>query len=229
MKTVIIVAVLQGILWAQSQSAAVPLTPPTPGLPVTFSGTLNCSELINGKTRKDSETGNVSVLNSSQQEIIAIVVTVSTACFHGPIQPTVDRRDFLFKNTTLSQGQNIDVDLTFENSSRPYGVAMSSVLTARLVFVQFKDGSTWGDKSALGEFMQQRREVEELLNRLAQAPDQATFLSILTEAESVRSPAGSTARSIGMTQKQLGTAEAVSNVIARLRIADERKKAWAAY
>lgn len=226
MKTVIIVAALQGILWAQSQSATVPLTPPPPGLPVTFSGTLNCSEVINGKTRKDSETGNVGVLNSSQQEIIAIVVTVSTACFHGPIQPTVDRRDFLFKNIALAQGENIDVDLTFENSSRPYGVAMPSVLNAGLVFVQFKDGSTWGDKSALDEFMQERQEVEQLLNHLAQAPDEATFLSILTEAKSVRSPAGSTARSIDMTQKQLGTAAAVSNVIARLRIADERKKAW---
>jgi len=226
MKTVTMIVVLHATLWAQTQSVTVPLKQPSLGLPVTFSGTLKCSEEINGKGRKETEQGNVNVVNSSPQDIIAIVVSVNTACFRGPIQPMVDRRDFLFKNPALVKGESMDIDLAFDGSSSLYGIAMPSVLSAELIFVQFVDGSTWGDKSALDEFTHQRKEVEELLNRLAHAPNETTFLSILNEKQNARSPAGSTARSIGMMQKQVGIPAAVNNVVDRLRIADERRKAW---
>jgi hypothetical protein len=132
-----------------------------------------------------------------------------------PIQlPGTLVHEYMFKKKGFPVGDSFDIDTKDDGKVYPY--------TANITFVQFEDGSTWGDRndSAAQIALQMRNESLSFLSILASATDEQSFLTILSQQTS------DAARRFQQTRHGVGTTAAFANAKDRWAAAVSRRSMW---
>jgi hypothetical protein len=225
--TIIIVAFTLGLACAQEQRAIVPVTDASsPQNLISFSGSVDFFERLAGSSRIYKEHGNVVGRNETSKNVLALVAIIRAAGFRGPGTEMLYRHDFFFKDHGLGPGDTFDIPIDSNLSMKPFNVTtLKSHADAELLFLQFDDGSTWGDQTIAESLIAQRGDVEAYLHRLlltyTDHGDKA-FVAALQDAPKAGESAFAVSQHLLTLYDQFGTPSTVDNVRARLKIASER-------
>lgn len=210
-------------LLAQSEPAVITNT--SADAPVAITGNATCSEKVENSQVASSASGELQFTNTSDQAIVAIEAFAAVRCMHSgqAINYHFDR--LFFKAHGLPSGDSISHFIPdWNRESEPLPPSHPRVdVTIR--FIQFEDGSTWGDSKLLAAVRIRRKHEEALLGRLASAPDHEGFDSILNAAlaNSEDNFVYSTAYKINALRKEAGEDAAIADVRDRVRVAEERE------
>ena len=146
--------------------------------------------------------------NASTQEIIAIIVRSPAG---GSGWSGVISHDFYFKHgITPTEATAVDA----HDDSRTY-------ISAELLFVQFADGSTWGDSKLAVELLARRTPQKTFFENVLSAYQSQGSRSFVDQLQQERQFIGVAARLLDI-QKQSGTQAAVDVVKERLAAANSR-------
>ena len=148
--------------------------------------------------------------NTSTQEIIAVVIRSPRAGGGG--WSGVISHDFYFKHG-ITPTEAIAVDA--HDDGRTY-------TSAELLFVQFADGSIWGDSKLAVDLLAQRKPQKAFLERVLLAYQSQGEQAFVDQLQQEKQFLGLTARLLGV-QRQAGTQAAVDVVKERLAAADSRR------
>jgi len=195
---------------------------------VLFGGKIDFSEHTDGKKRAHREQGAVVGHNVSTKNIIALVATIKYAGFRGPGTTMLYRHDFFFKQHGLEAGESFEIPIKRDGGEEPFNIiTIDSYATAELQFVQFDDGSTWGDKNAAEALFAQRLDTEAYLNRLLAAYKQrgpSAFPSALEQDQPIaNTSAFAVCQRLLLIYRQFGAAATADNVKTRLKLAADRR------
>lgn len=177
----LVTLLLAALSFAQEQKTDVAATDAVSGQPLTFSGTIQCDEIVNGGNIAQKFNGNISGKNVSGKEILLYVVRFDPVCFRQGIAPQQYQHDWFFKEHGILDGESVPfpLELDSDHDGVNPNVAVSS-LPATVLYVQFADGSEYGNHDAGMFNRNQRSEVEAYLRQLV-AADQAGFVRLLNE------------------------------------------------
>ncbi|SRR6266851_3748419 len=146
--------------------------------------------------------------NTSTQEIIAVVIRSPAG---GSGWSAVISHDFYFKQgITPTEATAVDA----HDDGRTY-------ISAELLFVQFADGSTWGDSTLAADLLARRKPQKDFLENVLlayQSQGEQAFVDQLQQEKEFRG----LATHLLDIQKQSGTAAAVDVVKDRLAAANSR-------
>ena len=148
----------------------------------------------------------------------AIVALAAKVQLKGVGKPVLLRHDHYFK-PIMAPGDTFDFDMIAPDDREPTHGAFFPVVVATVVWVQYADGSTWGDGSdpLIQEMISNRQEVKTLLRSLKAASSQTDFDAILANAYATpRSFVGKMALQIKGMEHDLGYNMAVTDVNDRL-------------
>jgi len=228
MGTLVLVLPLMTAPGLQAQSEPATVYNLTSNAPVTVTGNVTCSEKIerSADTAGELKFTNTSSLNIVSFEAVAILRCKGSSPF--PINYHFDRLFFEARGLPSEESVSHFVPTADSQESRFDATAAPtpSHVDVEILFVQFEDGSTWGDSRVIGKLRVRRQKIESVLNRLASASDDQEFDSTLTAILSAtpQDPvAYTTAYKIGMVRKNSGTESARASVRERLRVAGERE------
>lgn len=133
----------------------------------------------------------VAAHNNSNRGILAIVASVTVTDEHGQVVPCMSYMDYVFKFGVIGSLEDRGVmPLALEPGTK-ITRAVGAVL-----FVQFDDGSTWGDVQAAQEMLAARPQKVEFLKHLVEVyydggePSFAAALDAPTLGRSERAVAG---------------------------------------
>lgn len=135
------------------------------------------------KVTASPDAGTITFQNISRQTILAFVSQAvemnqsrSATIVNGKVVGRY-RHDFYFKRSGFPAGGSAVLE------TRPSPEFPAPKVTAEVLFIQFEDGSTWGDpgNSDVKELFAQRAATKALLTRLAAAPTEEAFLQVLKE------------------------------------------------
>jgi hypothetical protein len=157
--------------------------------PISFTGTT--------KTLKTGTACVVTAHNNSSQSLLAMRVTGDAATRYHSDQPVAFTYDGFFKESGIPPGLDFDVveegsysvvESTYDNGSPvkqppPHFACHAKV---KVLFIQFEDGSTWGDYAAKKDVTARREKNIAILTHLVEAYDtggQTAFDAALNEPE----------------------------------------------
>ena len=201
----------------------------TPNAPVAVSAKVNCFEKIKGAKTYNITSGEVTFTNTSGRNIVALEAATSVKCMRGRAMPTVYHYDRLFFQANgLAAGESISgpvEDMGDELFPRDISAAPTpSHATVEIQFVQFEDGSTWGDSSMITQSRARRHEIESFLGQLSSAGSDQEFDSMLDKAlSSTKILPHATAYKVSLIRQKAGTKAARADVRERLRVATGRE------
>jgi hypothetical protein len=157
-----------------------------PGSPLRISGTASFTELIIAKSVKASSTFKVDARNVGEKAIILVLVYVDEAGPHGVGTYHVIQRDQFFwgdvapgESFVLARGRLGRRPSTCCTS--PLGPANEPKAEIRVQYVQFMDGSTFGDVTTATEILGTRSAILDALRRLDTASSSENFLALLAQ------------------------------------------------
>jgi hypothetical protein len=151
----------------------------------------------------------IMAINTSTQEIIAVVIRSPAG---GGGWSGVISHDFYFKHgITPTEATAVDA----HDDGRTY-------TSAELLFVQFADGSIWGDFKLAVDLLAQRKPQKAFLERVLLAYQSQGEQAFVDQLQQEKQFLGLTARLLGV-QRQAGTQAAVDVVKERLAAADSRR------
>ena len=156
--------------------------------PISFTGTT--------KSLKTGTACVVTAYNNSSQSLLAVRVTVNAATRYGD-QPVTFRYDGFFKESGITPGLDFDVvdEGMYANEERTYvnGVLVEPPppnfvchAKVKVEFIQFEDGSIWGDYETKKDVTARRAKNIAILTHLVEAYDtggQTAFDAALNEPE----------------------------------------------
>lgn len=200
------------------------------GSPVALSGTLSFEPASN----PTKAVLRVSGQNLTDRGIMAVLITIDAL----PLFNFREEHDHFFKQIEItprsrfgiSGGGPIEFPFgkeTINGRQAPSPVGEIKKVEARAVWVQFEDGSTWGDESA-GETMRAERvEMRNFFVHLLDVHRQSGERGLLQELASPHHP-GSITESLAMSFQQLqqthGTAALVDHINQRLALGASRSE-----
>ena len=142
--------------------------------PISFTGTT--------KILKTGTACVVTAHNNSTQSLLAVRATVEAATRYAWDQPVTFQHDSFFKESGITP--NLDFDMVDEDmysgEERTYvnGVLVEPPppnfachAKVKVLFIQFEDGSTWGDYEAKKDVMARRAKNMAILTHLVEAYD----------------------------------------------------------
>ena len=141
--------------------------------PISFTGTT--------KILKTGTACVVTAHNNSTQSLLAVRATVDAATRYGD-QPVAFRYDGFFKESLITPSLDFDmvdegmfagVEETYVNGVMVERPPQKFVCHAKVKveFIQFEDGSTWGDYAARKDVMERRTKNMAILTHLVEAYD----------------------------------------------------------
>jgi hypothetical protein len=144
----------------------------------------------------------VTAHNNSSKSLLALVATADVATRYQWDQPTTFQYDGFFKETLIGPGLDFDVvdegmysavEVTYVNGIPVEPPPPNFVCHAKtkVLFIQFEDGSSWGDYQTGKDVMTRRAKNIALLSHLVDTYDsggEAAFAAALDEPESRRHP-----------------------------------------
>ena len=207
-----------------------------PGAPFAFTGTLKCSEWVDGTELRSKAEGAVEVANTSHRQIVAWAARTSLSCLHAGQHGLLTVRDHFFKNHSLPEehweipaGFNEGTDRS-ENGKKkdPHDLLLPAVrdpvFTAELTFLQFDDGSIWGSKDVFAQVESERAVVQKFLEHLSmESLDEPTFLAALAEDQPPNTMAENISSQLRAVQQKSGVGAAIDKVRDALQAAERRK------
>jgi hypothetical protein len=122
------------------------------------------------------------VRNNSSKAILAMVAVVGTTDEHGYSVPCFSNMDYVFKFGVLAPGEERFACLMGTPMER---TKLTNVVGA-VLFVQFDDGTIWGDPAAGKELLAARPQKLAFLKNLVETYDesgQETFAALLNKAK----------------------------------------------
>jgi hypothetical protein len=154
--------------------------------PLKISGTASFTELIVAKSVKASSIFKVDARNVGEKAIILVLVYVDEAGPHGVGTHQVIQRDHFFwgniapgESFVLARGR-----LGRRPSAcciSPLGPANELKAEIRVQYVQFIDGSTFGDETAAKDILGTRLAILDALRRLDNTSNSESFLALLAQ------------------------------------------------
>lgn len=144
------------------------------GSPISFTGTT--------KILKTGTACVVTAHNDSSQSLLAVRITADAATRYQWDQPVTFRYDGFFKESGMPPGLDFDVvdesaysivDRSYVNGSRvkPPSPNFACHAKVKVLFVQFEDGSTWGDDETKKDVTARRANNMATLTYLVEAYD----------------------------------------------------------
>lgn len=165
MKTTLITLILSCAALAQN----IPIADSSPtGSPLNFRGSITV-----GNPPSCSITGH----NNASQTIVAWVVELQGVAPNGDTMDSPFIHDHFFKSDkTLAMmapkpGQDFDTEMRCPVIFRRPGTGQKPALSLKTLFVQFSDGTVWGDAAMTKEIAFQRQDALTYLQGLQSAPD----------------------------------------------------------
>jgi hypothetical protein len=186
------------------------------GSPLKISGTASFTELIVANSVKSSSSFKVVARNVGGKAIILVLASVDEAGPHGVGTYQVIQRDHFFwgniapkESVVLARGP-----LGRRPSAccvSPLGPANEPKAEIRVQYVQFIDGSTFGDETTAKDILRTRSAILAALRRLDNASNSENFLALL--AQKIQPDAADTfLETFRRTRKSHGTAAARAQV-----------------
>jgi len=227
-KRVSAIVLLSSLLsWAGVEKTTVTVSDVSPPQQlVSFGGTVSLSqESQETSARQESmrlkEEGTVTVRNIAGKSALALVLTIKTA--------TSEMRyshDFFFKKGGLAPEETFDIPIGGGLTFTFNAMTTKARADAELRFIQFDDGSTWGDKAAAESLIADRARVEVYLRGLLAAyTDQGErgLVSALRTPPHLHSSAYEVYQRLMRMQKESGTAATLEGIRTRLKVAADRE------
>jgi hypothetical protein len=162
--------------------------------------------------------------NNSTKGVLALVATVRITDPHGRVLPITATQDYVFKAGVIRRAKDrgiagTDWPLNFPSeTSLPHSdVNVTPHADGVVLFVQFEDGSIWGDPQAAKRMIAARPKKLAFLQHLVEVYDmggEAAFAAALDEPKPGQSPAFSVAGCL--------KADADHDKVARIDLARER-------
>lgn len=142
--------------------------------PISFTGTT--------KILKTGTACVVTAHNNSSQSLLAVRATADVATRYAYDQPVTFEYDGFFKESGITPGLDFDVvdEGMYSGEERTYvnGVLVEPPppnfachANVKVLFLQFEDGSTWGDYEAKKDVMARRAKNVTILTHLVEAYD----------------------------------------------------------
>jgi hypothetical protein len=154
--------------------------------PLQISGTASFAELIVANSVKSSSTFKVNARNVGDKAIILMLVYVDEAGPHGVGTRQVIQRDHFFWGN-IAPGESIVLargPLAKRPSAcciSPRGPANEPKAEIRVEYVQFIDGSTFGNETTAKDILGTRSAILDALRRLDNASNSENFLALLAQ------------------------------------------------
>ncbi len=157
-----------------------------PRSPLKISGTASFTELIVANSVKSSSTFKVDARNVGDKAIILVLAYVDEDGPHGVGTHQVIQRDHFFwgniaprESLVLARGD--PGRRTSACCVSPRGPANEPKAEVRVQYVQFIDGSTFGDETTAKDILGTRSAILDALRRLDNASNSENFLALLAQ------------------------------------------------
>ncbi|HYL12507.1 MAG TPA: hypothetical protein VEV41_05710 [Terriglobales bacterium] len=185
------------------------------GTPLEISGTISFTESISANSITAASEYEVKARNISEKEIVLLVASFEEAGPHGGSRHHILQFDDAFR-AGIGPGQSFI--LSRSDRASPSFCCINLLSTAeqpkaevQVRFVQFSDGSTFGDKDAAKDIFAIQTAVLDRLRALDATQNDQEFLQILRQRMEP-DEADNFFEAIRRTQKEKGTAAARSRV-----------------
>lgn len=170
MKILLLLVLLLTPAFGQDRAVSVKLrdTSPSNNL-IEFSGKINFSEhRANGESAITRE-GRIALKNTSGRQIVAVAVNFSLLAFQKPADSISYNHDWFFKHHGLAPGDTVEIPIPMSvhgpHKTPPFPEE-PSYLNAELQFVEFDDGTSWGDPESAPVLLKGRQTVQAFLEEL---------------------------------------------------------------
>ena len=195
---------------------------------VSFSCNINFREHRDKDRVTLRRSGSITLTNTSGKNIIAIVAQFKTNGFRESHAVNYTH-DFYFKPNTFQAGDSHSLDL----GDHVYGPHVipnmpddPAAVTGQLRFVQFDDGSTWGDATVASDILGYRQDVKDFLNHLLSIYASQGEAAMISEIEGDYSTRSIAVKSVADALKDMYSRTGITPVLAdingRLQIASGR-------
>ena len=197
-----------------------------PGSPLEISGTASFTELIVANSATSCSNFRIEARNVSEKGIVLLVASFDEAGPHGPGTHHVIQIDHFFWGDIAPETSFV---LTRSRSDRrmcassinPLMPAAELKADVSVQYVQFVDGSTFGDEATAKDILGMRPIILDALRRLDNTSDKKEFLALL--AQKIQpDEADRFLETFRRTQKTRGTVAARAQVHAGVSVAEGR-------
>lgn len=220
---------------AQTKHSTLPVQDASePGSPFAVTGTVTIRETLSGDRLESAFSDTISVRNVSNKTVLVAVFQLDVKpAYAGPESDTRQYECF-FARDVIPPGHDHDI-------SRPSSGSISVELMTpgrlpdvpraqlRTLFVQFTDGSTYGEQTHARHILSLRRQTWQHLKRLdriyAHQGEQEFVQELLQPVEPTE--VNTYFEAIRQAQRQLGTAVAIGQVRQALHNANQHQAAFA--
>jgi hypothetical protein len=221
-KLTLLVVMLAALAFSQAREPITVTDVSTADSPVALSGKLTLGP--------EKAMLDVTGQNLSDKGILALVATIE-----GP--PDLSLRsvhDHFFKNMVIAPHSKVEVTGGFEHpfgkeriGNGPWYTPVWDIkrVEAKTIWVQFEDGSTWGDEATGEEVRRERVEAKNFLTHVLeiyQQSGEAAFLKALSASQPRGSTSAVLAHSYRRQQQKQGTTAVVDHIRERLAIGNAR-------
>lgn len=129
---------------------------------VAFSGSMAFSETGRSGQMVETQSGTAQGRNISQKSIVTVLATFTWAGAQGFGAEHVNRHDHFFSAADTAPGSIIDfppqkLEVPIDSSMKGPGPPLT--YTVDVHFIQFSDGSTWGQSTIAAELKLQRADI----------------------------------------------------------------------
>ena len=201
--------------------------------PLKFYGApFTCFEWKENGYRQKKAEGEYHISNVSGRAIVALYARADISCDGGGAEGRI-MYDLFLKPTAIPAKEVIDMPVHMNegdkamNGSKPVPIDFTHTgkagIVAKAVWVQFDDGSQWGDRGAAEELLRNRQEAMQFYQRLVnESTDQAKLLATLEEKVPPLSTQARILRSLNEYRSQYGLPAVILMIKDKARIGAER-------
>jgi hypothetical protein len=201
--------------------------------PLKFYGTpFTCFEWEQNGYRQKKAEGEYHMSNVSGRAIVALYARADISCDGGGEEGII-MYDLFFKPIAIPAKEVIDMPVDLNEGDKAmkdgkpvpidFTQAGKAGIVAKALWVQFDDGSQWGDKTVATEVLKDRQEAMQFYQRLLnESTDQAKLLATLEEKAPPRSVQARILRSLNEYRSEYGLPAVILMIKDKARIGAER-------
>jgi hypothetical protein len=173
MRALIAVLALSVLGFGSAQPISVQLADEsTPDAPVAIAGTVAVNDEIVGEWLKFSYATDLSAVNISSKGVLAVVIKMHVRGINSTGMGSTLRKDYFFLPRGLEPNTEFSIHGTdgpiLERRDRVVARRTRSKAVAKVAFIQFIDGSTWGDVDEAQGMLEERSLTQKELEFLEQ-------------------------------------------------------------